>query len=494
MTEERYVRAARVRIVDGLDSILFVASDGAAREMRAESAGLARAILKFLAAAHTQEDLLAHIAEESGQTVDSLGVVREALELLVRWGVVISARESPVVAPRTGPSANIVVAASGAVAAVHVPQLVQALQQRGWNVRVALTRNARRFVSPLALEALTHRSVVRDLWPRRADQPVPHLELSDWADVLVVYPASATTLARIAAGDCSDIVSATAIAARGPVLLAPSMNPRMFHAPAVQRNVQTLRADGFRIVHPGRGAEVAEDPTRRVPIFGPAPVPEDMAALVGHVLVQEATRTRDRRALVPGEWDDLFRTQPPGSHVWVQLGGDEEMLALIPAIGSGPLRLLDIGTGTGETAIEAAARGMVVTATDQSPAALEHARSAAGAERVCWIVDDITRSTLRGTFDVALDRACLHALDARARSAYARSVASLVRAGGTLIVKAHDQPAPGLRGTFPMSAPDIEGVLAPWFHLAMSRESVIAGPAGATAHAIVCVLTRSDSR
>ena len=89
--------------------------------------------------------------------------------------------------------------------------------------------------------------------------------------MVVVYPATATTLSRIARGDCSTAVSALAISTQAPVILVPAMNEAMLRAPAVQRNLTQLKQDGFWITHPSIGYEVAETPALRKPAFGAAP-------------------------------------------------------------------------------------------------------------------------------------------------------------------------------------------------------------------------------
>ncbi|MGH7297745.1 MAG: flavoprotein, partial [Polyangiaceae bacterium] len=159
---------------------------------------------------------------------------------------------------------------------------------RGLRVRVAATPSALRFVSALALEALTHEAVVRSRWPVQVGAPVPHLELARWADVVVVYPATATTLSRIARGDCSSVVSALAISARAPVLLAPAMNEAMLDAPSVRRNLAQLRDDGFIVMHPSLGYEVAAAPTDRRLRYGAAPTVQNVVRVVEATLRDEA--------------------------------------------------------------------------------------------------------------------------------------------------------------------------------------------------------------
>lgn len=107
-----------------------------------------------------------------------------------------------------------------------------------------------------------------------------------WAHAIVVYPATATTLSRLARGDCSTVVSALAISARAPVILVPAMNEAMLLAKSVQRNLAQLRDDGFVIMHPSRGYEVAEDPATRAPAFGAAPPLQAVVDVVDAVVAR----------------------------------------------------------------------------------------------------------------------------------------------------------------------------------------------------------------
>jgi phosphopantothenoylcysteine synthetase/decarboxylase len=160
----------------------------------------------------------------------------------------------------------------------------------GFRVRIAATPSALRFVSALALEALTHEPVVRSRWPSDVRTVVPHLELARWADVVVVYPATATTLSRIARGDCSSLVSALAISARVPVIVTPAMNEAMLDAPSVRRNLAQLRQDGFIVMHPSLGYEVAVAPQERTRAYGAAPTVQSVARVTEAVLRERAKR------------------------------------------------------------------------------------------------------------------------------------------------------------------------------------------------------------
>jgi phosphopantothenoylcysteine decarboxylase / phosphopantothenate---cysteine ligase len=179
---------------------------------------------------------------------------------------------------------HVVLALSGGMAAAYAPAVTELLIAQGLQVRIAATPAALRFVRRMPLEALTHHPVAARPWPHDPREPVPHLALSSWADVVVVYPATATTLSRIARGDCSTVVSAIAISARCPVILVPAMNEAMFDAPSIQRNLAGLREDGFILMHPSLGYEVAQEPTQRRPAFGAAPVLQAVVEVTVEVL------------------------------------------------------------------------------------------------------------------------------------------------------------------------------------------------------------------
>jgi hypothetical protein len=268
----RWERAPFVRIYERCAELTLLGADGAALHLEGQSAILMRVLLETLRTPRTEDELLAHVAELAG-TTEGTAVVSEALHLLKKAGAVVGSpvKALPEVARPRGRATHLALALTGGIVAAYAPALVELLTVRGFRVRVAATRNALRFVSALALEALTHERVTTTLWPDDARVAVPHLELARWADVTLVYPATATTLSRIARGDCSTIVSALATSARPPVVLVPAMNEAMLRAPAVQRNLEQLRTDGFWVTYPCLGFEVAEEPEQRAPTLGAAP-------------------------------------------------------------------------------------------------------------------------------------------------------------------------------------------------------------------------------
>lgn len=146
---------------------------------------------------------------------------------------------------------HVVVAISGSVAAYKGADVVRQVMHRGAAVRVILTRAAARFVQPRLLEALSGHPVASDLFERGA--PVDHIELARWADVAAVAPATADVLSTTAVGLAPDFLGTWLLAFPGPVLFAPAMNRWMWVHPAMQRNVDRLRADGYHFCGPDYG-------------------------------------------------------------------------------------------------------------------------------------------------------------------------------------------------------------------------------------------------
>lgn len=152
---------------------------------------------------------------------------------------------------------RVVLAITGGVAAYKAAHLCRLLVEGGAEVRVVLTEEATNFIGPTTFSAITRHPVIRDLFT--ADLVSPHTELGRWADAVVVAPATAATMARLALGISEEPVSATLLATRAPVLLAPAMHTEMWEHPATARNVRQLEADGHHIVGPTSGALAGGD-------------------------------------------------------------------------------------------------------------------------------------------------------------------------------------------------------------------------------------------
>ncbi|MBC8159960.1 MAG: bifunctional phosphopantothenoylcysteine decarboxylase/phosphopantothenate--cysteine ligase CoaBC [Roseiflexaceae bacterium] len=168
---------------------------------------------------------------------------------------------------------QIVLGVSGSIAAYKVAELARRLTLDGAAVDVVMTEAAKRFVGPATFQGLTGRPVLDDMWALPEDGVVGHVALGQRADLVVIAPASANTLARIAAGISDDLLTTTVLATPAPVLLAPAMNPHMLANPATQANLSTLRQRGMTVIEPAYG-RMAE------PMIGQGRLP-DIAEIEG---------------------------------------------------------------------------------------------------------------------------------------------------------------------------------------------------------------------
>lgn len=148
---------------------------------------------------------------------------------------------------------EVLVGVCGGIAAYKVCEVVSSLVQRGAAVTVAMTRSARRFVGPVTFQALTGRRVLTSLWHGRDVADMQHITLTDAADLMLIAPATANIIGKIASGIADDLVSTLVIGAASPVVLVPAMNDRMWGNPIVQRNVATLTEQGYKFIGPGEG-------------------------------------------------------------------------------------------------------------------------------------------------------------------------------------------------------------------------------------------------
>lgn len=147
---------------------------------------------------------------------------------------------------------NVALVVTGGIAAYKACEVTRALQKAGHEVRVAMTADALRFVGATTFEALTHHPVLVDLY-KMPNDPIPHITLSEWADLALVCPATGNVMAKIAAGIADDAATSMLLACDCPILVAPAMNVRMWRNAATQANVVTLRERGFGIVMPETG-------------------------------------------------------------------------------------------------------------------------------------------------------------------------------------------------------------------------------------------------
>ena len=157
--------------------------------------------------------------------------------------------------PQLGAGTKILLGVSGSIAAYKACELTRRLTDLGCTVRVVLTENAERFVSVTTFHALSGESVRTSLWDSHAEAAMSHIELARWADYLLVAPASANTIAKLAHGLCDDLLGTLALATTAPLVIAPAMNQQMWANPATQDNQRTLLERGIRLFGPAEGSQ-----------------------------------------------------------------------------------------------------------------------------------------------------------------------------------------------------------------------------------------------
>ncbi len=229
---------------------------------------------------------------------------------------------------------NIVLGVSGGVAAYKAAYLARRLVEAGAAVRCVMTESAGQFIGAQTLAAVTGEHPVEGFW----DEPEvsPHTDLGHWADAMIIAPATAATIAKLAAGLSDNALIATALATESPIVLAPAMHTEMWNNAATQRNVALLSADGVTIVGPDRGALAGGD-------VGPGRMiePEEIVAALSRIL--------------EGDLD--------GIRVMVTAGGTREAIDPVRYIGN-----RSSGKMGNAVALEAASRGAQVTLITTAPA------------------------------------------------------------------------------------------------------------------------------
>ena len=170
---------------------------------------------------------------------------------------------------------RILLIVSGGIAAYKSLELVRLIKRQGIAVRAVMTKSAAEFVTPLSLGVMTEDQVYGDMFDLKEEREIGHIQLSRQADLVVICPATANILAKMAAGIADDLATTILLATDKPVLAVPAMNVRMWNHPATQRNLAQLRADGVTVMDPDEGAMACGE-------FGPGRLPEppDVAARI----------------------------------------------------------------------------------------------------------------------------------------------------------------------------------------------------------------------
>jgi phosphopantothenoylcysteine decarboxylase/phosphopantothenate--cysteine ligase len=198
------------------------------------------------------------------------------------------------------PKTRILLGVTGGIAAYKSPDLVRRLTERGAEVQVVMTAGAQRFVTPLSFQAVSGRPTRTDLWDSAAEAAMGHIELARWAQLVLIAPASADFIARLAAGRADDLLSTLCLATESPIALAPAMNRVMWANKATQANIDTLVSRGVRILGPGSGSqacgEIGEgrmwEPAQLAETLLAAPVNARLLAGLNVLLTAGPTRER----------------------------------------------------------------------------------------------------------------------------------------------------------------------------------------------------------
>jgi phosphopantothenoylcysteine decarboxylase/phosphopantothenate--cysteine ligase len=218
-------------------------------------------------------------------------------------------------------ASRILLIIGGGVAAYKSLELIRRLRERGANVRVVMTAAAQQFISPLSAAALSGAAVRDDLFSLVEEAEMGHIELSRSADLIVVAPATADLLSRMAQGVANDLASTTLLATDKRVLAAPAMNVRMWLHPATQRNVATLRGDGVGFVGPDDGEMACGE-------FGPGRMAEPLA------IVAAIERQLLQPTVIPLPESPPLRGLLSGRHVVVTAGPTFEPIDPVRFIGN----------------------------------------------------------------------------------------------------------------------------------------------------------------
>ncbi len=188
---------------------------------------------------------------------------------------------------------NIVLGISGGIAAYKTPDLVRRLKERGAEVQIVMTASAEEFVTETALQAVSGRPVRSNLWDKEAEASMSHIELARWADAVLIAPATAEIMSRLAGGSAPDLLTTMCLATEAPIAVAPAMNHIMWSNPAVQANRQTLEDRGVTIIGPDSGSQACGETGA-----GRMTEPDEIAALVTVLASPSAARLEGRTVVV----------------------------------------------------------------------------------------------------------------------------------------------------------------------------------------------------
>ncbi|MGE4358246.1 MAG: bifunctional phosphopantothenoylcysteine decarboxylase/phosphopantothenate--cysteine ligase CoaBC [Lysobacteraceae bacterium] len=261
---------------------------------------------------------------------------------------------------------RILLGVSGGIAAYKAADLVRRLRERGAQVRVVLTENAERFVTALTFQALSGEPVRTSLWDSAAEASMGHIELARWAQRVLIAPASADLIARLAQGQADDLLTTLCLATEAPLFLAPAMNRVMWEHPAVQANLAILVERGAVLLGPDAGGQACgetgagrmwEPAAIAEAVTAPDPDPEAAATLAGRRLLLTAGPTVE----------DLDPVRYLGNRSSGRMGyavaGEAQRLGMRVTLVSGPVNL-PVPAGVERIAVRSAEQ-MLAAVTDR---------------------------------------------------------------------------------------------------------------------------------
>ncbi|EKN66379.1 phosphopantothenoylcysteine decarboxylase/phosphopantothenate--cysteine ligase [Neobacillus bataviensis LMG 21833] len=197
---------------------------------------------------------------------------------------------------------KILLCVTGGIAVYKAAALTSKLVQAGAQVKVILSESAEKFVSPLTFQALSRHEVFTDTFDEKNPQVIAHIDLADWADLILVAPATANTIAKLAGGIADNMITTTLLAATAPVWIAPAMNVHMYDHPAVKNNLAILAGYGYQFIEPSEGYLACgyvgkgrlEEPEKIVELIRAFFVNDERKQLTGKTVVVTAGPTREK--------------------------------------------------------------------------------------------------------------------------------------------------------------------------------------------------------
>ena len=185
---------------------------------------------------------------------------------------------------------KVTVGLTGGIACYKIPYLVRALAKADVLVQVIMTDAACEFITPLTLETVSQRPVARHMFPPERFVATRHIDMAQWPDLIIVAPATANLIGKVAGGICDDLLTTVICAATCPVMIAPAMNPQMWANPITQRNVAMLSELGYLFVGPDEGAMACEEAG-----VGRMSEPEQLFTAVEGFLCQKESQSRRKK-------------------------------------------------------------------------------------------------------------------------------------------------------------------------------------------------------